>query len=155
MLDTAYMVSATFGNNPANQDSLYTVWYLSDTTGAFTYINYTYYVPNAIGIYNLVLSVYCPIKSTPIYYQIISQFDVLTAGIVANNPISLTLAPNPVQDLISVSGLENGQYAIYNQAGQVLLAGDFNKAIDVRTLANGTYFLHLNGQVLPFIKTAQ
>ena len=155
MLDTAYMVSATFGNNPANQDSLYTVWYLSDTTGAFTYINYTYFVPNAIGIYNLVLSVYCPIKSTPIYYQIISQFDVLTAGIVANNPISLTLAPNPVQDYISVSGLENGQYAIYNQAGQVLLAGDFDKAIDVRLLANGTYFLLLNGQVLPFIKTAK
>ncbi len=56
---------------------------------------------------------------------------------------------------ISVTGLENGQYAIYNQAGQVLLAGDFDKAIDVRKLANGTYFLHLNGQVLPFIKTAQ
>jgi hypothetical protein len=155
MLDTAYMVSATFGNNPANQDSLYTVWYLSDTTGAFTYINYTYYVPNAIGIYNLVLSVYCPIKSTPIYYQIISQFDVLTAGIDLKNPLSLTLVPNPVQDQVSISGLDNGQFTIFNQAGQVLLAGEFSKLIDVRKLANGTYFLKVNGQVLPFIKTAQ
>lgn len=155
MLDTAYMVSATFGNNPANQDSLYTVWYLADTTGAFTYINYTYYVPNALGVYNLVLQVYCPIKSTPIYYNIIAQFDVLTAGISSNKPMSLVLSPNPVKEVLTIQGMNSGAYAIYNQAGQVLQAGNFNAQINVSNLANGSYFLQINGQMLPFIKMHQ
>jgi hypothetical protein len=155
MLDTAYMVSATFGNNPANQDSLYTVWYLADTTGAFTYINCAFYAPFAVGTYNLVLQVYCPIKSTPIYYNIITQFDVLSAGIGSNAPLALSLSPNPVQDILSIEGLQSGTYAIYNQAGQVLQAGAFNTQINVRNLANGSYFVQLNGQILPFIKMHQ
>jgi hypothetical protein len=155
MLDTAYMVSATFGNNPANQDSLYTVWYLADTTGAFTYINCAFYAPFAVGTYNLVLQVYCPIKSTPIYYNIITQFDVTTAGIAANQPVALALSPNPVQDVLTVKGLENSNYAIFNQAGQQLQAGAFKTQIDVRNLANGSYFVQLNGQMLPFIKMHQ
>ena len=155
MLDTAYMVSATFGNNPANQDSLYTVWYLADTTGAFTYINCAFYAPFAVSTYNLVLQVYCPIKSTPIYYNIITQFDVLSAGIGSNAPLALSLSPNPVQDILSIQGLQSGTYAIYNQAGQVLQAGAFNTQINVRNLANGSYFVQLNGQILPFIKMHQ
>jgi hypothetical protein len=155
MLDTAYMVSATFGNNPANQDSLYTVWYMADTTGAFTYINCAFYAPFAVGTYNLVLQVYCPIKSTPIYYNIITQFNVQSAGLGSNAPVALSLSPNPVQDVLSVQGLENATYAIYNQAGQVLQAGDFNTQINVRNLANGSYFVQLNGQMLPFIKMHQ
>lgn len=155
MLDTAYMVSATFGNNPANQDSLYTVWYLTDTTGAFTYINCAFYAPFAVGTYNLVLQVYCPIKSTPIYYNIITQFDVQSAEIGSTVPLALTLSPNPVQDVLSIHGLESGFYAIYNQAGQVLQAGDFNSQINVSNLANGSYFVQLNGQMLPFIKIHQ
>jgi hypothetical protein len=103
----------------------------------------------------LVLQVYCPIKSTPIYYNIITQFDVTTAGIAANQPVSLVLSPNPVQDVLSIQGLENGAYAIYNQAGQQLQAGTFKTQIDVRNLANGSYFVQLNGQMLPFIKMHQ
>ena len=155
MLDTAYMVSATFGNNPANQDSLYTVWYLTDTTGAFTYINCAFYAPFAVGTYNLVLQVYCPIKSTPIYYNIITQFNVQSAGIGSAALLALALSPNPVQDVLSIQGLESGVYVIYNQAGQVLQAGDFNSQINVRNLANGSYFVQLNGQMLPFIKMHQ
>lgn len=155
MLDTAYMVSATFGNNPANQDSLYTVWYLADTTGAFTYINCAFYAPFAVGTYNLILQVYCPIKSTPIYYNIIAQFDVLTAGISSNKPMSLVMSPNPVKDVLTIQGMNSGAYAIYNQAGQVLQAGNFNAQINVSNLANGSYFLQLNGQMLPFIKMHQ
>jgi hypothetical protein len=155
MLDTAYMVSATFGNNPSNQDSLYTVWYLTDTTGAFTNINYAFYAPFATGTYNLVLQVYCPIKSTPLYYNIITQFDVQSAGIGSAAPVALTLSPNPVQDILTIQGAYSGSYTIYNMAGQCLQNGQFNKQIDLRQLANGTYLLHLDGQVLPFIKMQQ
>ncbi|MFM6947305.1 MAG: T9SS type A sorting domain-containing protein [Flavobacteriales bacterium] len=155
MLDTAYMVSAVFGNNPANQDSLYTVWYLSDTTGAFTYINCTFYAPFPTGTYNLVLQVYCPIKSNPIYYHIISQFDVTTAGIQPKNPISLKLSPNPVQEELMLIGQVIGAYKIFDQTGKCLMLGDYNDAIDVSELANGTYFIHINNVVLPFIKSAQ
>jgi hypothetical protein len=155
MLDTAYMVSATFGNNPSNQDSLYTVWYLTDTTGAFTYINYAFYAPFATGTYNLVLQVYCPIKSTPLYYNIITQFDVQSAGIGAAAPVALRLSPNPVQDILWIQGINSGNYKIFNAAGQSLQNGHFNKQIEVSQLANGTYLLHLDGQVLPFIKMHQ
>ncbi|MFM8595757.1 MAG: T9SS type A sorting domain-containing protein [Flavobacteriales bacterium] len=155
MLDTAYMVSAVFGNNPANQDSLYTVWYLSDTTGAFTYISCTFYAPFATGTYNLVLQVYCPIKSNPIYYHIISQFDVTTASIQSKNPVSLKLSPNPVQEELVLIGQVTSDYKIFDQTGKCLMLGHYNDAINVRELANGTYFIQINNLVLPFIKNAQ
>lgn len=155
ILDTAYMVSATFGNNPANQDSLYTTWYLVDTTGAFTYVNYTFYVPGAVGTYNLVLQVYCPIKSTPLYYQIISQFDVQSAGIAQLDRINIQLAPNPAQQILCINGLESGAYRIYNYTGKCIQHGDFEKQINIDQLDNGSYLLYLNGKVLPFIKMYQ
>ncbi|MEN9743864.1 MAG: hypothetical protein RLZZ65_1669 [Bacteroidota bacterium] len=156
MLDTAYMVSATFGNNPANQDSLYTVWYLADTTGAYTYINYTYYVPNAVGVYNMVLSVYCPIKSTPLYYQFISQFDVLTAAINTQQIAQLGLYPNPSANNIHLTGLSTEQnYSITNLSGQVLVQGKTQDQINITNLPAGTYLLQVNQQVLRFVKSAQ
>ena len=155
MLDTAYMVSATFGNNPSNQDSLYTVWYLADTTGAYTYINYAFYAPFATGTYNLVLQVYCPIKSTPFYYNIITQFDVQSAGLGSAAPVALTLSPNPVQDILSIQGINSGKYKIFNAAGQCIQSGHFNNQIEVSQLTNGTYFLNIGTVVLPFIKLHQ
>lgn len=154
-LDTAYMVSATFGNSLLNQDSLYTVWYLTDTTGAFTYINYVYYAPFATGTYNLVLQVYCPIKSTPIYYNIISQFDVQSAGIASTAPVTLALSPNPVQDILSIQGINSGNYQIFNATGQSIQKGHFDNQIEVSQLTNGTYFLHIGTEILPFIKLHQ
>lgn len=156
MLDTAYMVSATFGNNPANQDSLYTVWYLADTTGAYTYISYTYFVPNAIGVYNMVLSVYCPIKSTPLYFQFISQFDVLTAGVNTQQIAQLGLYPNPSVNNIHLTGLSAEQsYSITNLSGQVLAQGKTQDQINIANLPAGTYLLQVNQQVLRFVKSAQ
>jgi hypothetical protein len=99
--------------------------------------------------------VYCPIKSTPLYYNIITQFNMQSAGIGSAAPLALALSPNPVQDILSIQGLESGAYAIYNHAGQLLQTGDFNKQINVRNLANGSYFIQLNGQMLPFIKMHQ
>ena len=155
MLDTAYMVSATFGNNPSNQDSLYTIWYLADTTGAYTYINYAFYAPFATGTYNLVLQVYCPIKSTPFYYNIITQFDVQSAGIASAATVALTLSPNPVQDILSIQGINSGKYKIFNAAGQCIQSSHFNNQIEVSQLTNGSYFLHIDAEVLPFIKLHQ
>lgn len=154
MLDTAYMVSATFGN-VFNQDSLYTVWYLADTTGAYTYINYVFYAPFATGTYNLVLQVYCPIKSTPFYYNIITQFDVQSAGIGSAAPIALTLSPNPVQDILSIQGMNSGNYQIFNATGQCIQKGYFDNQIEVSQLTNGSYFLHIGTEILPFIKLHQ
>jgi hypothetical protein len=81
--------------------------------------------------------------------------NVQSAGIGSAAPLALALSPNPVQDVLSIQGLESGVYVIYNQAGQVLQAGDFNSQINVRNLANGSYFVQLNGQMLPFIKMHQ
>ena len=155
MLDTAYMVTATFGNNPANQDSLYTTWYLVDTSGAFTYVNYTFYVPGAVGTYNLVLQVYCPIKSTPLYYQIISQFDVQSAGITAEPTLSIQISPNPAQDYLTLIGLDSGTYQIFDFTGKCIQHGCLEKQIDIKQLDNGSYFLNVNGKVLPFLKMYQ
>ena len=154
MLDTAYMVSATFGN-VFNQDSLYTVWYLADTTGAYTYINYVFYAPFATGTYNLVLQVYCPIKSTPLYYNIITQFDVQSAGIGSAAPLTFTLSPNPVQDILTIQGMNSGNYQIFNAAGQCIQKGYFDNQIEVNQLTNGSYFLHIGTEILPFIKLHQ
>lgn len=147
-LDTAYMVSASFGNSMFTQDSLYTTWYLVDTNGNSMYVNYTYSVPfGTTGLYNLVLQLYCPIKSQPVYYNIISVLNLAEAGIEDNKAAQMIVYPNPVQAVLTVGNLLSAfDYTVTNMDGKILMNGQVtstNATIDMSTIANGTYIVQL------------
>ncbi|MEY4659228.1 MAG: hypothetical protein RJB36_994, partial [Bacteroidota bacterium] len=148
-LDTAYLVSATFGNAMFTQDSLYTTWYLIDTNGNAMYVNYTYSVPfGSTGLYNLVLQLYCPIKSQPVYYNIISVLNLAEAGISDNNLSELNVFPNPVQSTLNIGNISSSfDYSLLNMDGKILMNGTLSASspmIDVSNLSAGTYLIRLN-----------
>lgn len=147
-LDTAYMVSASFGNSMFTQDSLYTTWYLIDTNGNSMYVNYTYSVPfGTTGLYNLILQLYCPIKSQPVYYNIISVLNLSEVGLVNNNLNNLNVYPNPVQTLLTIGNLkESLDYTVTNMDGKMVMVGEINATnttIDMSNIENGTYIVQL------------
>jgi hypothetical protein len=147
-LDTAYMVSATFGNSMFTQDSLYTTWYLVDTNGNSMYVNYTYSVPfGTTGLYNLILQLYCPIKSQPVYYNIISVLNLEEAGIENNNSSQMNVYPNPAQNELNIGNITTQfDYTLTNMDGKIIQSGQVspaNSTIDLTNVANGTYLVQL------------
>ena len=69
---------------------------------------------------------------------------------------SITVYPNPAQDLIYISNL-NGQKAdiiIYSLFGTVVLHNQYNsgEAIDISDLTSGFYLIKINGKTLKFSK---
>jgi hypothetical protein len=154
-LDTAYMVSATFGNTMFTQDSLYTTWYLVDTNGNSMYVNYNYSIPfGTSGLYNLVLQLYCPIKSQPVYYNIISVFNLEEAGIENNNLSQMNVYPNPVQNELNIGNMmDSFDFTLTNMDGKIILSGKvspLNKTIDLSNVANGTYIVQLKNTLNAF-----
>ncbi|WP_157757659.1 T9SS type A sorting domain-containing protein [Pseudalgibacter alginicilyticus] len=75
---------------------------------------------------------------------------------VFNVSNSIKVLPNPASEYIKVSGLKNKTtYSIYNALGLGITQGKIfdNEAIDIRSFANGIYFLKLeNGNTVKFIK---
>lgn len=147
-LDTAYMVSAAFGNSMFTQDSLYTTWYLVDTNGNSMYVNYTYSIPfGTTGLYNLVLQLYCPIKSQPVYYNIISALNLEEAGLEGNNLSQMNVYPNPVQNELNIGNITSSfEFTLTNMDGKIIQSGQVspsNSTIDLTNVANGTYLVQL------------
>jgi len=147
-LDTAFMVTASFGNSMFTQDSLYTTWYLVDTNGNSMYVNYTFSVPfGTTGLYNLILQLYCTIKSQPVYYNIISVLNLEQASIVNNNLSQMNVYPNPVQNELNIGNINTGyNYILTNMDGKIIQSGNVsptNQKIDMSNVASGTYIVQL------------
>jgi len=154
-LDTAYLVSATFGNTMFTQDSLYTTWYLIDTNGNNVYVNYNYSIPfGTTGLYNLVLQLYCPIKSQPVYYNIISVLNLAEAGVENNNLSQMNVYPNPVQNELNIGNLLTSfDYTLTNIDGKIIQIGKvspLDKTIDLSNVTNGTYIIQLKNTLNAF-----
>ncbi|MCC9020099.1 zinc-dependent metalloprotease [Flavobacterium lipolyticum] len=65
----------------------------------------------------------------------------------------IILYPNPVKDILTISNMENEEYAIYNLTGQQILTGRTQTGqIDVSTLPNGLYIIRIKNSSKPFIK---
>ena len=147
-LDTAYMVSASFGNSMLTQDSLYTTWYLVDTNGNNMIVNYNYVVPfGTTGLYNLILQLYCPIKSLPVYYNIISVLNLEEASIEGNKLSELSVYPNPAQNELNIGNITSVfDFILTNMDGKIILSGQVspaNSTIGLTNVANGTYLVQL------------
>jgi hypothetical protein len=70
------------------------------------------------------------------------------------NPNQIIIYPNPVKNILKISGLEvESSVKIYNTRGQLFIDKKTNKLIDISTLQKGVYFLKIeNNKTIPFIK---
>ena len=67
-----------------------------------------------------------------------------TSDIKADNT-KIQIFPNPVADIIRISGINNGQsIQIYNMAGQLVKSEAFDQKINVSELGSGVYLLKIN-----------
>ncbi|MCT2561921.1 T9SS type A sorting domain-containing protein [Chryseobacterium herbae] len=67
----------------------------------------------------------------------------------------LRLFPNPVTDILYMTGMKDDQFVIYNAAGQEVKAGSYTagKGIQVQDVSKGSYWLKLErSKAVQFIK---
>ena len=72
-------------------------------------------------------------------------------GVNDQDPLSIVLSPNPVRDMLMVSGaqsVEGAQYDIFDMQGKVVAQGVLSGGnLNVGALAQGNYVLRLTGTV--------
>jgi len=70
-----------------------------------------------------------------------------TLGVNDQDPLAIALSPNPVRDLLMVSGaqsIEGAKYDVFDMQGKVVTQGVLtNGSINVAALAQGNYVLRL------------
>ena len=73
----------------------------------------------------------------------ISHFywEVLTSIDENKEAISISVYPNPAQDYISLSGIENAEVNIYNGQGKLMISSTSDKQINISKLTQGHYII--------------
>lgn len=97
-----------------------------------------------------------PLSEFPVYVRQGSAYadQIKDPGIVASVPtietqIDFTVYPNPATDVVIIDAIDNKTASVakvYNSVGQMVLERELDKtrsAIDVSSLSNGSYYLHL------------
>jgi hypothetical protein len=97
------------------------------------------------------LAVYCPFKSNPLFYNIVTTFVPSQANIANSEFQESSISPNPATNSINISGIQ-GEARIYNQLGQQLLVSQTNQEINISELPSGMYFVQVNNKTLSFVK---
>ena len=81
-----------------------------------------------------------------------SEPDVPTNDAVVGTESLYVVFPNPTQDVLHIQGAtDDTPLRIYTMDGKLVTSAE-GQAIDVHTLANGTYLLQIGTQVARFIK---
>ena len=74
-------------------------------------------------------------------------------GINNNVASAVSVYPNPASDLVTVKNAENANIVIMNMVGEVVATvenASSIESINISNLANGTYFVRVNGDVFKF-----
>lgn len=77
----------------------------------------------------------------------------IETGINSNVASAISVFPNPANDVLNVANAENANITIVDMIGNVVATVDnasANQSINISNLANGTYFVRVNGEVFKF-----
>lgn len=91
----------------------------------------------------------------PAHY-LYSETSNCAVALEENSLTFLSLYPNPANTMLFVNGLEaETDYVIYSNLGQTVLQGATGNQnpVDLRSLESGTYFIRIQNQFLPLIKS--
>lgn len=88
------------------------------------------------------------------------EIDLQKTGTLANNETQkkseIKIYPNPVKDILNISGVNNSSWEIHDYTGRELKSGNFqslkSSSINVSNLKKGNYILKFKNQSITFIK---
>ena len=88
-----------------------------------------------------------------VYHLVLNRANIVTNLSKKSSKKKVQIYPNPVGDLLSVKNLPTGErYNISNVEGMSVISGKFNgKVINTSNLANGLYFLKVEGSIVKFV----
>jgi len=64
----------------------------------------------------------------------------------------LTIYPNPVKDILRVTGAQTEEYEVFDLMGRTVFQGFLNEGIDVSELPSGAYILRIRNESRRFVK---
>ncbi len=129
-------------------DSTIVDWTLEFNDGSTTIVYATYsFSPGSAGIYNVVLQLYCGLRSNPQWLIAYGQmyYEYVGLNAIEKNPIHVY--PNPASTSITISGLlESDICEIHDGLGR-LVQTDLNQdTFDISKLNNGIYSLVIRNE---------
>jgi hypothetical protein len=82
-----------------------------------------------------------------------AKLTVLAMNSTEINHASFAISPNPVSDILNISGLNETvfDFRVTTLSGELLLIGHSTGRVDISTLKSGVYLLNINQQSLKFI----
>jgi len=82
-----------------------------------------------------------------------AKLTVLAMNSTEINHASFAISPNPVSDILNISGLNETvfDFRVTTLSGELLLIGHSTGRVDISTLKSGVYLLSINQQSLKFI----
>ena len=137
------VVSSNVSSYLSYIDSTLVTWQIGLNNGTQIYISAFYQFNSGFGVYDVILQLTCGQKDNPKYLQINSQINYQLVGISKNENAMFQLFPNPVQDELTISGINEAiTYEIIDLKGRVLLTGNLSvieTKINVTNLYSGNY----------------
>ena len=79
------------------------------------------------------------------YITLPGSNSALSTNSVSNVPISIY--PNPAKDLVTIKGMENGNYVLYDSKGQKILEGS-GSSVNTSGIASGWYLLKVSNSTI-------
>lgn len=116
-----------------------------------------------IGTHNLVITVdvYVGGLATPSATEVIDWYyidieDCTTTGLGENSTTSVSLYPNPADQVVNLQGVSGDVVTITNVHGQIMQVIDTHGAtemeINVMSLSGGIYFVQMGHETIRFVK---
>jgi hypothetical protein len=142
-IDSAYISNFTYTTG----DSISVTWMLVNNGTPGVEITVSYFTGGANGVYNTILTVFCPQKSTGIHYlQITDQVYLTSAGVNELNE-SMFTCTNPIENSMQLNFKKAATYAIevVDIKGSCVFKGKAENVnqftIDASNFGKGTYFV--------------
>ncbi|MGV3630875.1 MAG: T9SS type A sorting domain-containing protein [Bacteroidota bacterium] len=145
-LDTAFISGIEY----AGMDSLIVTWSVIDGNGTIEFLQ-SYSISTGVGVYELILQIFCPQRSGSPYVYSIDQvyFNPGAASVEEIAGVSkVSVYPNPVQDVLTVQLDEAlpSVITIHDITGKIVhqeLSGEKEIQLNISLLAKGQYTLHV------------
>jgi hypothetical protein len=129
-------------------DSTIVDWTLEFNDGSTTIVYATYsFSPGSAGIYNVVLQLYCGLRSNPQWLIAYGQmyYEYVGLNAIEKNPIHVY--PNPASTTITISGLLDSDICEIQDGLGRLVQTDLNQdTFDISKLNNGIYSLVIRNE---------
>lgn len=140
-------------------DSTVVTWIILFNDGTSTTLSATYlFSPGNAGTYNVMLQLYCGLKSNPQWLIVYDQMYYNgMAGLSSLEDKDVLIYPNPAQTQINFLGLEqSAYYQVLDQFGRIIVAKNNQNQLNISNFDKGLYSVLIQNRnsvkIIRFVK---